>query len=236
MGEIVMPHKTETAPEPLDIYLDVEHVWQQDPEHNIPENERRKICAIACMKMIIDYTLPEQSTVSLHSMYREMKASGAQNSDLNWKHADEVNYLKKLGLVAWRRNWNAPSQDPKYFADNEGYNIDQLVAVSDQISDEEYRESRGNLKGKFLFSLIKAFKSGMPVIVSVKANMSGYWENSENHQIVLNGYTNENGIDYLYYTDPILPPEKHQDRQKISVEDFFESSNFLAIFVAEAKK
>jgi hypothetical protein len=37
-----MTHKTEQAPEPVDIYLDVEHVWQQDPEHNWPAQDVRR--------------------------------------------------------------------------------------------------------------------------------------------------------------------------------------------------
>ena len=35
----------------IDIYLDIQHVWQLDPENQLPKKDARKICAIACMKM-----------------------------------------------------------------------------------------------------------------------------------------------------------------------------------------
>ena len=121
-------------------YLDVDHVWQLDPEHKIPEDQRRTICAIACMKIVIDYVLPsEASKISLKEMYTEMKASGAQNENSHWKHSDQVDYFKGLGLTSWRRNWKAAGSDPSWLADNEGYDSSQVAMVEKQIDSEATR-------------------------------------------------------------------------------------------------
>ncbi len=225
MGEMLMTQKSEKDPEPVDVYLDVSHVWQLDPEHEIPEDERRTICAIACMKMVIDYVTPEKADISLHKVFKEMQESGAQDSKLDWKHADQVNYFKKLGLVAWRRNWLAPNPDPKWFADNEGYNNEQLVVVSGQMLDEM---TTGGYLQQALHSIKESLKQDTPVIVSVAADFS---ENPANHQIVINGFGNDTKEEWLYYVDPILSPEKHQDRQKVSLEHFLKYFNCRAIFV-----
>lgn len=221
-----MPNTNETNPVPKDVYLDVEHVWQQDPEHNIPESERRTICAIACMKMAVDYLLPAQAdTLSLHRMFEEMKADGAQNSNMHWKHAGEVDYFKKIGLVSWRRNWLAPDPNPHWFAENEGYNNEQLVAVSEQMIAEK---GTGGYKEQAMHSIEESIVSGNPVIVSVAPHFS---ENKQDHQIVINGFGNSATEEWLYYVDPVLSPQKHQDRQKISREYFLKYFNLRAIFV-----
>ena len=213
------------------VVLDVDHVWQLDPEHEIAEDERKRICAIACMKMVIDFVVPEQGKqLSLHTMYEEMKASGARNSKLYWRHPDQVDYFKSLGLTSWRRNWHAPSNDPKWFAENEHYNTDQLVAVSSQMSNEQ-RFSKGQLRGQFLYSLRSSFAKDMPVIASVRADMSGRPSEETNHQVVLCGYEKYQAGGRIFFVDPILAPEDHKDQQSISVEDFFKASNYLAIFV-----
>lgn len=222
---VMKPDKNDTEPGSNNVYLDVEHVWQSDPEHNIPESERRTICAIACMKMNIDYLLPElKDKLSLHAMVEEMKAVGAQDTRKYWRHSDQVNYFKQLGLVSFRRNWDAPSNDPKWFADNESYNLAQLISVSKQMSDEFHSGSRRN---QIVSSLTKQFELGMPVIVSVKP---GFSNNKQDHQIVLNGITNEGGETKFYFVDPALDPNMHQDRQTVTESYFFEKFNYRAIF------
>ncbi len=216
-------------PKPVDIYLDIDHVWQLDPEHNIPENERRTICAVACMKMVIDYALPDlKDSLSLHTMVNEMRADGGQDTRNFWKHTAQVDYFKKLGLISWRRNWDAPSQDPKWFSDNEHYDLKQLVTVSDQISSEF---SGGTLIPRITQSLVKVFEDDMPVIVSVKP---GFSRNKQDHQVVLNGFLQEDGKNYFYYTDPVLPPEEHQAHQRVESKYFFDHFNYRAIFARKS--
>lgn len=221
-----MPQKNETAPEPIDIYLDVEHVWQQDPEHDIPVEQRRTICAIACMKMVVDYVLPEQAAqISLRQMYQDMKAAGGQNSNMNWKHASEAAFFKNLGLKSWRRDWLTPNPDPKKLGEIDGYNNQQLIAVSDQMINEK---GAGGYKLQALKSIQASLKAGMPFIASVAPNFS---ENQQDHQIVINGFGNDGKEQWIYFVDPVLDSDKHQDRQKVSVEYFLKYFNSKGIFV-----
>jgi hypothetical protein len=214
--------------EKSDKYLDVDHVWQLDPEHKIPEDQRRTICAIACMKIVIDYVLPEEaSKISLKEMYTKMKASGAQNENSHWKHSDQVDYFKGLGLTSWRRNWEAAGSDPSWLADNEGYDSSQVAMVEKQVGSEA---THADNKEKSLLSLSESFEADMPVVASVKP---GFSTNKQDHQIVLNGMTTQEGVDYLYFTDPVQDPEVRQEKQKVTVERFFEFFNYRAIFVSK---
>jgi len=223
------PNDTENKPEKVDIYLDVDHVWQEDPEHNIPENERRTICAVACMKMILDYVdQAKYQQHSLHRMVAEMQSQGAQNENKYWIHSRQVNYFSSLRLVSWRRNWKAPSTDVAWFADNEGYDDTQLAAAAKQTQSEKID---GTPRAKMIESLKASIQDNIPVIVSV---ISGFSINKHDHQIVVNGYTHDGEQEWIYYTDPALPPETHQDRQKMSVDKFFEYSRYLAIFVQKS--
>jgi hypothetical protein len=61
----------------------------------------------------------------------------------------------------------------------------------------------------------------------------GFSTNKQDHQIVLNGMVTEDGVDYLYFTDPVQDPEVRQEKQKVSVERFFEYFNYRAIFVSK---
>ena len=45
--------------------------------------------------------------------------------------------------------------------------------------------------------------------------------------------TTQDGVDYLYFTDPVQDPEVRQEKQKVSVERFFEFFNYRAIFVSK---
>lgn len=210
-------------------YLDVDHVWQLDPEHNISEEESKTICAIACMKIVIDYVLPnEASKISLKEMYAKMKDSGAQNENSHWKHSDQVDYFKGLGLTSWRRNWVAAGSDPSWLAKNEGYDTSQLAMVNKQVGSEGTHAD--DKEKSFLISLSESLEADMPVIASVKPEFS---TNGQDHQIVLNGMVTQEGVDYLYFTDPVQDPAVRQEKQKVTVERFFRYFNYRAIFVSK---
>jgi hypothetical protein len=202
--------------------LDVAHVWQLDPDHNIPSTERAKVCALACMKMVLDFSLGYPDTrVTLDSIFATMSASDARNKEGDWQHKDQVDWLKANGLVAWRRNWLAPSQDPHYFAEKEGYNTNQLVAVSEQILAEYKQKTHTDI---IKYTLRQSLLAGYPVIVSVK---EGFSENTQNHQAVLCGYNGKKGT--WMFVDPILENGtiEHTD------EYFFKHFNQRAIFVSQ---
>ncbi len=208
-----------------DIYLNVNHVWQEDPEHHIPAQEARKICAIAAMKIVIDYLPPSSDkSIKLVEIREWLLAHNGLNRDSNWLHSAQVDYLKKLGYIPWRRNWNIENPNPTKLARNEDYSIEQESELNMQVKNED---SIDELNDKVKNSLIESFRHNCPVIVSVKLNFD---DHGENHQIVLNGYQKNNTHDYFYYTDPIDKPEEYNARQKITTERFFRYFNYLAIF------
>ena len=208
-----------------DIYLDVNHVWQEDPEHNIPPEEARKVCAIAAMKIVMDYLPPEgDRSIQLAEIREWMIAHHGLNEVSNWLHAAQVDYFKKLGYTAWRRNWQAPTQDPTWFVNHEHYDVHQLKAVTDQGVAEHLFETTIE---KVTHSFVQSFKNNCPVIASVKL---GFDEHGANHQIVLNGFKSDESHSYFYYTDPIDNPAMHTDRQLMTTERFFQYFNYLAIF------
>jgi len=209
-----------------DIFLNVAHIWQEDPEHDIPPKEGRKICAIAAMKIIIDYLPPhEDKSIKLGEIRNWMVShDGLEPTKSNWYHHKQVEYLSKLGYIAWRRNWRAPSQDPSWFEKNENYSLSQMDAVTTQIESEKNIEP---LKQKVLQSFINQFNKDCPVIVSVKL---GFDSHGENHQLVLNGYLKNNSGEHLYIVDPILHPHEVQPKQKVELETFFKYFNYFAIF------
>ena len=99
--------------------------------------------------------------------------------------------------------------------------------VEKQIDSEATRASN---KEKSLLALSESFEADMPVVASVKP---GFSTNKQDHQIVLNGMTTQDGVDYLYFTDPVQDPEVRQEKQKVTVERFFEFFNYRAIFVSK---
>ena len=136
----------------------------------------------------------------------------------DWWPPGQVRVLTSYGLVAWRRNWTAPSQDPMFFEENEGYDAAQMSAVKYQISLEADRRS---LADKFLLSLHDSLELGNPVIVSVK---SGFSENKENHQVVISGYQAEDRSFFVH--DPV----RQTGPTKVSEHYLLEYVNYWAIF------
>lgn len=215
------------------IYLDVPHVWQEDPDYNIPENERRSVCSIACMKMILDFLKPQTiNTLTIDQIFQTIKNYGRSN-DEKFRfgyHPYQVDFFKTQGLLSWRRNWYAPSSDTSWFVQNEGYDDTQLQAVNTQMQYEDFlQESNYSTDDIVTTSLVSSMRLGNPVIVSVKP---GFSSNKIDHQIVINGYYHTGTHNYFYYLDPLLSPEKNLTKQTISVENFFKYSRYLAIFVA----
>lgn len=208
----------------IDIYLDIQHVWQLDPENKLPKKDARKICAIACMKMLIDYLPPEEDkSIKLSEIQDWLIANNGRNVDGNWVHPAQVNYFKKIGYSAWRRNWNV-EQIPQWFLDNEGYDQVQYDNVVSQIKAEDEFDT---LDDKIKHTLVNALRSNTPVITSIKL---GFDEHGHNHQIVLSGYKKDSSGEYFYINDPMNDPDTSKALQLISVEKFLEYFNRIAIF------
>jgi len=200
-----------------DAKIDIHHSWQENPELlGVHLMEPRQRCGLACLEMIIESQLGHH--VQAAEIFRRAESYGAVNEHNDWWHPGQVRVLTSYGLVAWRRNWTAPSQDPMFFEENEGYDAAQMSAVKYQISLEADRRS---LADKFLLSLHDSLELGNPVIVSVK---SGFSENKENHQVVISGYQAEDRSFFVH--DPV----RQTGPTKVSEHYLLEYVNYWAIF------
>lgn len=179
--------------------------------------EPRQRCGLACLEMILECAL--KTEIDAHEIYQRAKSYRAINEHNDWWHPGQVRVLASYNLVAWRRNWTAPSQNFMYLADAEGYTAPQLEAIGRQIDDES---SLRDISEKFLHSIQQSLWHHRPVIVSVK---SGFSKNSENHQIIVAGW-DEAARTYDVY-DPV-----HQDGpDKVSESHLLKYANFWAIFI-----
>jgi hypothetical protein len=202
-------------------HLDVAHVWQLDPDSPIPENQRRRMCGPASVNMVLDYVFARHGDYSfdLAQIVKEMEGFGGRIVEYGWKHSALVSTLKHHGLVAWRRNWLAPSQDPSYFVDNEDYDEVQVSTFLSQLEDED---SHGESPKDRAWHCIKdSLDRGLPVIVSVKP---GFSENEIGHFVVVSGYTGAS----IEVVDPLLPPG---EQKNVTREYFWEYFKLQAIFV-----
>ncbi|MDQ5943970.1 MAG: hypothetical protein QG658_36 [Patescibacteria group bacterium] len=200
-----------------DVKIAIHHSWQENPELlHVQLMEPRQRCGLACLEMIIESQLGHH--VQASEIFRRAESYGAINDHNDWWHPGQVRVLTSYGLVAWRRNWTAPSQDPEFFEENEGYDTAQMSAVKYQISLEADRRS---LADKFLLSLHDSLELGNPVIVSVK---SGFSDNKENHQVVISGYRAEDRMFFVH--DPV-----QQSGPTVVPEHYLvEYANYWALF------
>ncbi len=202
-------------------HLNVAHIWQLDPDSPIPESKRRRMCAPASVNMVLDFVFVKHGNYSfaLDEIAQEMEEFGGRVVEYGWKHSAQVNTLKHHGLVSWRRNWLAPSQDPSYFIEHEGYDDAQVTAFLAQLAREN---QLGDSLHDRAWSCIKhSIDNGVPVIISVKA---GFSDNEIGHIVVVSGYTQ----DTVEIVDPLLPPDEHKN---VSMEYFWEYFKLQAIFI-----
>ena len=222
-GEPVPEH--EDYPKTIDM-IEVPHYYQLDPAVVGDEPESRTVCAVVAMKSVIDFyrlssAQPELPFAELKNMMEQW--GGRLEGSSLWRHDGEVNTLKSLGLTAWRRNWEAPSQDTSYFEEAEGYDAEQMAALDAQTQAEMGLDKRQAAQK----ALCSAIQSGNPVIVSVKPNFT---HNKDSHQVVLHGWETSPSGDTLHIEDPIVPAQEQAERGTISADYFFEYFNYRAIF------
>lgn len=164
-----------------DIRLQLKHSWQEDPELlSVHLMEPRQRCGLASLEMILEYFLSHG--IPAEEIFRRAESYHAINDHNDWWHPGQVRVLTSYGLLAWRRNWTAPSQDPQYFAEHEGYSDLQMHLVRSQIDAE--KNIRENSE-KLLLALHTSLQGQSPVLLSVR---SGFSKNSENHQVVIAGW------------------------------------------------
>ena len=202
----------------------VRPVWQLDPLHPIPEEERRTSCAVATAKMLVDHFRPEHGKgYPFHRVREEMMRAGGKDSRGHWRHAAQVRFLAALDLVAWRRNWNAPGQDPQWLADHEGYSPEQVAVVRAQTAAEQ------DLPAEFRpwHSLRRALFASGPVIASVGP---GFTTNRQNHQVVLHGCRSAGGTEIVAFADPLEDPRNAPGPREVDLPRFLAFFNRRAVF------
>ncbi|NLG35172.1 MAG: hypothetical protein GX548_07450 [Lentisphaerae bacterium] len=210
------------APAPP-ILWPVQPVWQLDPAHPIPESERRTCCAVATTLMMLNHFLPAQGVPrSFLHVRNGLLRAGGKNSQGHWQHSAQVAFFATFGLVAWRRNWAAPSQNPQWLADHEGYSPAQLAALRDQTASE----SPLSAAERPWSCLRRSLASIGPVIASV---MPGFTTNRQNHQIVLLGFRSDGPSTVLAFLDPLAHPRLHPFESDLP--RFLAHFNRRAIFV-----
>lgn len=185
--------------------MNVAHVWQLDPDSGIPLEQRRTVCAPAVVNIVLDFMLGrnKEQSFDIKDIIEQMYRHGGKVEGTGWRHCAGVGSLKENGLIAWRRNWHAPSQDPSHFMEHEGYDSGQVEKFLEQLKSEEH--AGGSVEEKALHSIKESINKGCPVIASVTA---GFSENEGYHQVVISGYGVHDGHDKLDIVDPLLPPGK----------------------------
>jgi hypothetical protein len=201
-------------------YSQLDSKWGFDP------GLERTMCGIVCTKALLDYYGRKQKkpVPAMSSLLETLNNSNAQASN-GIKHSVEVDILSKQGLVAWRRNWNAPSTDVQWLVDNEQYTKTQVDQISSQQQPEQLMPSQ---QTKELFTIAVSLQNENPVIASVKAGFGG---NNADHQIVIISSEEENGVTYYKVMDPERPVGS--TIHSVPVERFLEYFNNRAIFATE---
>ena len=213
------------APDPApSILWPVQPIWQLDSRHPIPEEERRTSCAVATAKMLLDHFRPERSeTLPFHRVREEMIRAGGKDSRGHWRHAAQVRFLASLGLVAWRRNWCASGQDPRWLAEHEGYAPAQVAAVRQQTAAEQALPPDARPG----FSLRATLRTIGPAIASVQP---GFTTNRQNHQVLLHGWRFEGRTEIIAFVDPLENPRTVPLPRETELPRFLAFFNRRAVF------
>lgn len=148
-------------------------------DQQIPEDIRRSVCAIACIKMVIDY---KKEKKDFSKILKEAEYIG-QKDKAGWTHEVLVRILRNYNVLAYRQEFVA-------------HNIDLYNQSADVAEHTDEFVEKGIEKIK------KNIDNQNPVMVSVKA---GFSENKSDHMVLVIGYEN----DSLIIFDPILKIDKN---------------------------
>jgi len=202
------------------------HYSQLDPAWGFEVGTERSMCGLVCVKSIIDhynnqsgFDLPHISDL-LETVHT---ADDAKPNGIS--HAVEVDLLKTQGLVAWRRNWDAPSSDSSWLIENEHYSDEQADAINTQQLEELAFDS---IHDRELVSINDALSAENPVIASMKGGFGG---NTRDHQVVIVGREFTDDGEIFVIMDPEHKPGSTLHAEPI--ERFFEYFNNRAIFVKQ---
>jgi|SRR5665213_2215352 len=204
--------------------LEVPHHWQKSEHWGLDAEEARRICALICLKIVLDYknAVASDTGHSLDDIKAATLAHGGKTEN-GWLHAAEVKTLRAQGLNAWRRDWNLPAEaEATPLID--GYEPEQVQVFEAQKTAEAAILAPDERAKQ---SIIDSITQDCPVIASVAP---GFSENGGPHQVVIHGYDNDSGELNLFITDPVIEDKAHQELH-VSWQRFLEYFKYRAIFV-----
>lgn len=184
--------------------LDIPFFSQLDEQ--VPVELQRSMCAIACVKMILDSRGIEHSFAHL---FREAEIVGGREA-AGWNHETIVRVLRNHGVLSYRQEFLAHTID--------------LETLMPRVADHS-----DDFAEKGVSKIRKSITDGMPVIVSVLAgfsqdNKTRKSVNLGHHMVLVTGYDD----DGLVVHDPIFP---QGSEGKVSYEHFMTCWRRFAIFV-----
>lgn len=220
-----LEHSDRPMTQPIDVQLTVPSYSQMDERWGFEPGTERSMCGIVCVKAVADYYAERvggaaPAPTELADEVRRMGGWG----EVGISHAAEVNLLKAQGLLAWRRNWDAPDSDPQWLVDHEGYDPAQVAAVRLQQAAEDAVTTKPERE---LLAITEALTAQNPVIASVRA---GYGGNQASHQVVIIGRQRDVAGDSLLVMDPERATGTNVLKDR--TDHFLAYFNNRAIFVA----
>jgi uncharacterized protein YvpB len=145
----------------------------------IPEELRRSVCAIACLKMILDY---KNSPQDFMTILKESEWIGHKDAR-GWTHEVLVRVLRNHNVLAYRQEFI-------------GHSINVETASASVAEHTTLLIEQGISKIK------KSIDAQNPVMVSVTA---GFSQNQSDHVVLVVGYDDNN----FFVLDPILSQEQN---------------------------
>jgi hypothetical protein len=179
---------------------------QQD--ESVSPDLRRKICGLACVKMIIDYYNPEQEK-DINELIEEGNLIGAYDENQNgglWLHDGLVRLMRNYGISCYPQEFRS---------------------VKVNLETKEFEESKHEdaLMQKGIEKIMRFVKKDKPIIASFKA---GFSENTDSHLVLITGMKtkkDDNSPIFMVH-DPISGPDL-----EITLDHFLKYWKKMVIFV-----
>lgn len=143
-------------------------------DQSVPIEHQRHICALACIKMILD---SKKEYISFNTLFDEAQIVG-NYVQAGWTHETIIRVLRNHKVLAYRQ---------EFLGHTINYEIKKGIIAE--------HTSEFILSG--LEKIKESIERGNPVCVSVKANFS---ENKEDHVVLIIGYDETSFV----ILDPIL--------------------------------
>lgn len=190
--------------------IDVKYYSQHSDD--ISEEWRRKSCAIACVKMILDFMDSDDELSGQDLVDEGLVINGFSPEGHGWIHESLVRLLHNHGVSAYRQEFKS------YFFDK------GTSALFDK------KEDSNKIYHVGLNKIIKSLKNNSPVIVSLGNGFNGA---VNTHMVLLTGTkeTKENGIGGFFYHDPNSKTEMEFEHAFMAIDTFKKYWRKMAIFV-----